>query len=122
MRIAAVLLAVNSVVLVIGVITGGGMGAKRPWWVPSIWIRAGLPLVVAGGLWYGQAWAWWTAIAMCVGLLLWTGIASVVLAFGRYFAGDGAVMRILHVTLLVGTWLTALAILLSPSGRLIASA
>lgn len=118
MRIAALLLAVNSIVLVAGVVTGGSMGAKRPWWVPSVWIRAGVLLVVAGGLWYGQPWAWWIAVAMCVGLLLWTGIASVVLALGKYFAGEGAVLRLLHVGLLVGTWLAALAILLSPSGRL----
>jgi hypothetical protein len=113
-RIAALLLVANTVVLVTGVLKGGGSaGIKRPSWFPPFWIRVGLPLAVAGGLWYGQHWAWWTAVAMCVGLLLWSGIASLVLAFGGYFAGLGAAFRILHLSLLVGTWLTALALLLS---------
>jgi len=31
--------------------------------IPSLWIRVGIPLAVADGLWYGQQWAWWTAVA-----------------------------------------------------------
>lgn len=120
-RIAALLLIANSVVLLTGVISRGTRGVDRPWWVPSIWIRVGIPIAVAGGLWYGQPWAWWTAVAMCVVLLLWTGIASLLLVPGGYFAGDGAALRVLHEGLLVGTWLTALAMLLSASGRIIGS-
>lgn len=113
-RIVAMLLVANTVILVTGVLKGGGSaGIKRPFWVAPLWIRVGLPLAVAGGLWYGQQWAWWTAVAMCLGLLLWSGIASLVLALGGYFAGVGAAWRILYLSLLMGTWLTALILLLS---------
>ena len=108
------LLVANTVILVTGILKGAGSaGIERPFWVAPLWIRVGLPLAVAGGLWYGQQWAWWTAVGMCVGLLLWSGIASFVLALGGYFAGVGAGLRMLHLGLLVGTWLTALALLLS---------
>jgi hypothetical protein len=118
LRIVALLLVANTVIFVTGILSGGGTaGMERPFWLPSLWIRVGIPLAVAGGIWFGQQWAWWTAVAMCVGLLLWTAIASLVLALGGYFAGDGAAWRVLHCGLLVVTWLTALTLLLSASGR-----
>ena|SRR5438046_1439246 len=118
LRIVAVLLGANTIVFVIGVLGGGGSGGiERPWWLPSLWIRAAIPLAVAGGLWFGQPWAWWLAVAMCAGLLIWSGIASFVLALGGYFTQDGAAWRTLHLGLLVITWLTALALLLSGSAR-----
>jgi hypothetical protein len=113
LRIVAVLLATNTVILVAGVLGGGGTGGvKRPFWLPPLWIRAGIPLSVAGGLWFGQQWAWWIAVAMCAGLLIWSGIASFVLALGGYFTKDHAASA-LHLGLLVVTWLAALALLLS---------
>ena len=122
LRIVALLLVANTVVFVTGVLGGGGSnGMERPSWLPPLWMRIGIPLTVAGGLWFGQQWAWWTAVVMCVGLLLWTGIASLVLALGGYFAGDGAALRVLHSSLLVVTWLTALALLLSASARTLES-
>lgn len=118
-RIAGLLLVVNSVVLVTGIISARTGGMARLFWLPSMWIRVGIPLAVAGGLWYGQQWAWWTAVAMCVGLVLWAGISTLVLALGGYFVGQGATLRILHFSLLVGTWLAALVLLVSASGRVI---
>jgi hypothetical protein len=114
LRIVAVLLVANTAVLVMGVLgAGSSAGIERPLWRPSIWIRAGITLAVAGGLWFGQQWAWWIAVAMCAGLLIWSGIASFVLALGGYFTKDDAASRVLHLGLLVGTWLAALALLLS---------
>src|SRR5947208_1253115 len=111
LRIVAGLLVANTIVLVIGVLVGGGSaGIDRPWWLPSVWIRAAIPLAVAGGLWFGQPWAWWLAVAMCAGLLIWIGIASIALAPGGYFTEDGAAWRTLHLGLLVVTWLSALAL------------
>jgi len=113
-RIVALLLVATIVILVAGVLKGGGSaGIKRPSWFPPLWVRVALPLAVAGGLWSGQQWAWWTAVAMCLGFLIWSGTASLVLALGGYFAGAGAAFRILHLSLLMGIWLTALALLLS---------
>ena len=114
LRIAAVLLVANTVVFVVGVVRGGGgAGVERPFWLPPMWIRAGFPLAVAGGLWFDQPWAWWVAVAMCSGLLVWSGTASLVLALGGYFTGDGGAWRSLHIGLLIGSWLVALALLLS---------
>ncbi len=97
-------------------------GVERPFWFLPLWIRAGIPLAVAGGLWFGQRWAWWIAVTMCAGLLLWIGVASFVLALGGYFTKEGAALRALHLGLLVATWLAALALLLSGSGRAIGRA
>ncbi|PYR23116.1 MAG: hypothetical protein DMF98_19140 [Acidobacteria bacterium] len=113
LRVVAILLVANTVILVAGVLgRGGSVDVKRPFWVPPLWIRVGIPLAVAGGLWFGQQWSWWIAVAMCGGLLIWSGIASFVLAVGGYFTEDGAASRALHVGLLVVTWLAALALLL----------
>jgi hypothetical protein len=113
LRIVAMLLVANTVIFVAGVLGGGGShGVKRPFWLPPLWIRAGIPLAVAGGLWFGQEWASWIAVAMCAGLLIWSGVASFVLALGGYFTKTGAAYRVLHFSLLVATWLTALALLL----------
>jgi len=117
-RIAAVLLVANTAVVVVGVLSAGGsVGIERPFWLPPLWVRAVIPLAVAGGLWLGKRWAWWIAVTMCGGELLWVGVASVIVALGGYFTGGGAVLRALHVGLLVGTWLAALALLLSRPGR-----
>ena len=117
-RIVALLLVANTIVVVAGVLSGGGSrGMERPSWLLAIWIRTGVPLAVAGGLWLGQQWAWWAAVAMCAGLLLWTGIASFVLALGGYFSGKGAALKVVHFSLLVVTWLAGLGMLLSASGR-----
>ena len=108
------LLVVNTVMVVVGVLGGGGSdGVKRPLWLPPLWIRAGIPLAVAGGLWFGQEWAWWLAVAMSAGLLVWIGVASFVLALGGYFTKAGAGFRVLYFSLLATTWLVALALLLS---------
>ena len=123
LRIVALLLLVNTAVFVLSVPRGGGaVGIERPTWLPPLWIRAGIPLIVAGGLWFGQRWAWWIAVAMCAGLPLWTGVAGFGLALGGYFAEEGAALRALHLGLLVATWLAALALLLSGSGRAIGRA
>ena len=123
LRIVALLLAANTAVFVVGVLGGvGSAGVERPFWFLPLWIRAGIPLAVAGGLWFGQRWAWWIAVTMCAGLLLWIGVASFVLALGGYFTKEGAALRALHLGLLVATWLAALALLLSGSGRAIGRA
>jgi hypothetical protein len=54
---------------------------------------------------------------MCAGLLVWGGAATFVLTLGGYFTEDGAALRALHSGLLVVTWLAALILLLSASGR-----
>jgi hypothetical protein len=114
LRIVAMLLVANTVIFVTGVLGGGGSaGVKRPFWLPPLWIRAGIPLAVAGGLWFGQEWAWWVAVAMCAALLLWSGIAASVLTLGGYFTKAGAWFQVLHFSLLAATWLAALALLLS---------
>ena len=118
LRLVAMLLVANTVVFVIGILSAGGSaGIERPFWLPPRWIRAGIPLAVAGGLWFGQRWAWWSAVAMCAGMLVWSGVATFVLALGGYFTEDGAALRALHLGLLVVTWLAALALLLSAPGR-----
>lgn len=117
-RVAAVLLAINTAVFVVGMaVAGSPTGPNRPAWLPPVWFRAGAPLVVAGGLWFGYRWTWWIAVAMCSVLLLWTGAASLVLALGGFFAGEGAGLRALHLGLLLATWLAALALLLSATVR-----
>ncbi len=120
LQIAALLLVANTAVFIVGVLGGGGnAGIERPFWLPPLWIRAGIPLAVAAGLWFAQRWAWWIAVAMCGGELLWIGVASFVLALGGYFTEEGAALRALHLGLLVATWVAALAFLLSGSGRAI---
>ena len=117
-RIAALLLVANTAVFIAGMLLRGAVaGANRPIWLLPIWLRAGFPLAVAVGLWFGHRWAWWVAVAMCAVLLLWTGLASIVLAFGGYFTGDGVAFRAIHVSLLMGTWLVALSLLLFRTGR-----
>ena len=118
-RIVALLLVANTIVVVAGILSGGGSrGIERPSWLPSIPVRTGIPLAVAVGLWFGQQWAWWAAVTMCAGLLLWIGIASFVLALGGYFSGEGAAVKVVHFSLLVVTWLAGLGVLLSASGRI----
>src|SRR6266581_8411446 len=117
-RAAALLLAINSVVFVIGIALGGSSaGVDRPGWLPPVWFRAGSQLVVAVGLWLGHCWAWWVGFGICSVLLLWTGFASLVLAFGGYFGGEGAAWRTVHLGVLLATWLGALDLLLSPEAR-----
>ncbi|OLE46939.1 MAG: hypothetical protein AUG01_11245 [Candidatus Rokubacteria bacterium 13_1_20CM_2_69_58] len=119
-RIVALLLVANTGVFVVGALTAGsGRSIGPPIWLPPLWLRAGIPLAVAGGLWFGQRWAWWAAIVMCAGLLLWVGVASFVLGLGGYFTEEGAALRALHLGLLVATWLAALGLLLSGSSRAI---
>ncbi len=113
LRIAAMLLVANTVIFVAAVLGGGGsQGVKRPFWLAPLWIRAGVPLAVAGGLWFDQEWAWWVGVAMTAGLLAWMGVASFVLALGGYFTKPGAVFQVLYFSLLAATWLTVLALLL----------
>jgi hypothetical protein len=113
LRVVAMLLVANSVILVAGVLGGGGSrGSRRPIWISPLWIRAGVPLAVAGGLWFGQEWAWWAGVAMTAGLLAWMGVASFVLALGGYFTMPGAAFQVLYFCLLAATWLTALVLLL----------
>lgn len=108
LRIVALLLVANTAVFTVGVLGGGGStGTERPFWLPPLWIRVGFPLTVAGGLWFGQRWAWWLAVVMCAGLLLWAVVASFFLALGGYFAEEGASLRALGIGLLVATWLAA---------------
>lgn len=117
-RIAALMLIANTAVFVTGMAMGGSdAGLARPSWLPPVWIRAMVPLAVAGGLWFGHRWAWWATIVGCSVLLLWTGLASVVLGLGGYFTGEGIGFRALHFGLLVATWLAALSFLLSGSAR-----
>jgi hypothetical protein len=117
-RAAALLLAINTTVFVIGIVFGGSsVGADRPGWLPPVWFRAAAPLVIAAGLWLGHRWAWWLAVVICAAELLWTGLASLVLTLGGYFGGERAAWRTIHVGMLVATWLIALALLLSPSAR-----
>jgi hypothetical protein len=117
-RAAALLLAINTVVFLTGIALGGtSAGGDRPAWLPPVWFRAGAPLLVAGGLWLGYRWAWWLAVVMCSVLLLWTGFASLFLALGGYFGGEGAASRTIHMGMLLATWLAALALLLSPGAR-----
>ena len=114
MQAVAMLLVANTVVLVAGALGGeGSAGVKRPVWLPPLWIRAGIPLAVAAGLWFGQKWAWWLAVTMSAGMMAWIVVASFVLALGGYFTGDGAGIRVLHSGLLAATWLAALVLLLS---------
>src|SRR5262245_22927774 len=115
---AALLLGINALVFAIGIVlSGSSAGIDRPAWLPPSWIRAAVPVVVAAGLWLGHRWAWWVGVVMCVALLLWTGLASLVLGFGGYFAGEGATWGTVHLGMLVATWLTVLALLLSPAAR-----
>jgi len=117
-RAAALLLAINTVVFVIGIALGGSsVGTGRPGWLPPVWFRAGVPLVIATGLWLGHRWAWWLAVFLCSTFLLWTGLASLMLAPGGYFGGQGAASRSVHLGMLVATWLAVLVLLLSPGGR-----
>jgi hypothetical protein len=117
-RAAAVLLAINTVVFLLGIaLAGSSAGADRPGWLPPVWFRAAGPLVIAAGLWLGYRWAWWLGVVMCSVLLLWTGLASLVLAFGGYFGGEGAASRTVHLSMLLATWVAALALLLSPGAR-----
>ena len=114
LRVVALLLVANTVIFVAGVLAGGGShGVNRPFWLPPLWIRAGIPLAVAGGLWFGAEWAWWVGVAMTAGLLAWMGVASFVLALGGYFTKAGAAFHVLHFSLLAATWLAALALLLA---------
>jgi hypothetical protein len=117
-RTAALLLALNTVVFFIGIAVGGSRaGVDRPSWLPPVWFRAGAPLLIAAGLWLGYRWAWWLAVVRCSLLLLWIGVASLILAFGGYFVAEGAALRTVHLRILLATWLAALALLLSPGAR-----
>ena len=119
-RIAAMLLAANAIVTIIGSVGGGGNGQiERPMWLPSIWTRVAIPLIVGLGLWLGQRWAWWLAVAMCTGLLLWAGVASLMLTRGGFFTEAGATATDRVSRFLDGHMLTALALLLSPTGCMI---
>jgi len=121
-RVVALLLVANTVAIVAGALALGGTsthGIQRPIWLPPLWLRSTIPLAVAGGLWFEERWAWWIAVTMCAGLLLWTGVASFLLALGGYFSGDGVTLATLHLALLVATWLAAFGLLLSRSGRTI---
>lgn len=117
-RAAAVLLAINAMMFVIGIAFGGATpDVERPRWLPPVWLRAGVPLAVAAGLWLGHRWAWWSAVVMCSVLLLWTAFVLFFLVVGGYFAGEGAALRIVHVGLLLATWLAVVALLTSPAAR-----
>jgi len=120
LRIVALLIVANTAVFVVGALGGpNSHGIQRPVWLPPLWIRTAIPLAVAGGLWFEQRWAWWIAVVMCAGLLLWIGVASFVLALGGHFTEEGAALRALHLGLMVATWLAALGLLRSGSGRTI---
>ena len=54
---------------------------------------------------------------MCSVLLLWTAFVLFFLVVGGYFAGEGAALRIVHVGLLLATWLAVVALLTSPAAR-----
>ena len=117
-RMAALLLALNTLVFLSGMAVGGSsVGADRPSWLPPVWFRAGAPLVIAAGLWLGYRWAWWLALMMCSVFLLWTGLASLVLGFGGYFVGEGAAFRTLHLSMLLATCLAVFVLLLSRAAR-----
>ena len=117
-RTAAVVLALNTAVFVIGMALGGGSaGAERPAWLPPVWFRGAAPLVVAAGLWLGHRWAWWLGVVMCSMFILWAGFTSLVLVLGGYFGAEGAAWRTVHLSLLLATWLAALVLLLSPGAR-----
>ncbi len=108
----------NAAVLVAGVLAGGdGPATEGPTWLPPLWLRSSILLVVAAGLWFGQRWAWWCGVVICSGLVLWSGLAMLLLGLGGYFTGEGAGFRALHLGLLLGTMLGALALLVSRARR-----
>ena len=118
LRVAALLLVMNAAVLVAGAFAGGGGPATEgPTWLPPLWLRSSILLVVAAGLWFGLRWAWWCGVVICSALVLWIGIASLLLGLGGYFTGEGAGFRAVHLGLLLGTVLGALALLVSGPGR-----
>ena len=63
-QLAALLIVANSSIFLAGRFGPPSLGMARPSWLPPVWVRAALPLAVAGGLWTGHSWVWWAAVAM----------------------------------------------------------
>ena len=58
LRVAAVLMLVNAVVLYVGLRRAGASSSQgRPAWLPPRWFRVLIPLTVGAGLWFEQSWA-----------------------------------------------------------------
>ena len=113
-QIAALLLIANSAVLVVGMRGSGPMsGNHRPGWLPPRWVRAGIPVIVAAGLFLDQTWAWWVGVVICGSFVLLHAFAGPVLAHGGFFRGTGAGYRLLHFALSLATMLGAFILLLS---------
>ena len=118
LRIAAALLAVNALVFLAGLQRGGDtQDMVRPSWLPPLWLRAAIPLVIAGGLWPGHRWAWWLAGVLCSFDVLVIGLASSMLIPTGYFTGEGSGIRAAHFGLLLGTWVARLILVLSKPAR-----
>lgn len=115
LRIAAILLAANAVILVLGVLTAGGRPQgtpERPAWLPPLWLRAAIPLVVALGLWFGQPWAWWIAVPMSALMLAWSALSVSMLALGGFFS-ERTGSRAVYMGSMTATWVGVLALLLA---------
>jgi hypothetical protein len=115
LKMAALVLAINAAIGVIGVLTFGHRAddvVRRPTWLPPLWVRGAIPLAVAVALWFGQPWAWWVAVAMSIVMVARTTVASSMLAFGGFFA-ERTASRIVYIGSLAVTWIGVLALLLS---------
>ena len=109
--IAALLIVANTAIFLAGVLGHPPSGIARPFWLPPVWVRASIPLVVAMGLWFGQSWAWWPAVVMSAGLLAWMGIATSMLALGGFFRKQPRRAALFGV--MAALWVGSLALLLS---------
>ena len=113
---AAILLTVNAVISVLGVRAFGTRSSeaaiRRPAWLPPLWVRAAVTLTIAAGLWFSEPWAWWMAIAISAAMILWTAVASLLLALGGFFRGQ-AMSRGVYIGSLAATWIGVLAALLT---------
>jgi hypothetical protein len=111
-QLAALLIVANTSIFLAGRFgLPPSLGTARPSWLPPVWVRAALPLAVAGALWSGQSWAWWAAVAMSAGMLSWMGIASCLLALGGFFTKQPR--RVALFGAMAALWAGALTLLLS---------
>ena len=110
-QLAALLIVANTSIFLAGRFGSPSLGLARPSWLPPVWVRAALPLAVAGGLWTGHSWVWWAAVAMSAGMLAWMGIASFLLTLGGFFTKQPRRVAVFGV--MAALWAVSLALLLS---------
>ena len=118
LRAAALLLALDAAWMIWSAVAWGGPADEpAPAWFPPLWLRVGVLLAAAVGVWWGVRGAWWGAVVLSAVLVVVALTAGAMLWAGGGFTKPGGRVLLATVAIALALELGALVLLLVPASR-----